>query len=198
MTRKLLWPYVRQSILGCLQQLTDEEFRKSWFSATAKHRFSDSLDFYIFDYLYNTPRLYSEADEMIGVALYDQDEATTLQKFMEFYHDDFEVDMTDSYYITHPEWKKLLSEAERIIKLMEENNKKYNFAADMEDYNLELQKEDQKKISERIDSVEVWSEEEKQSLKNELSKIFTVPLQEELDIKNKINKKIRIAKGESD
>jgi hypothetical protein len=192
MTRKLKWPYVRENIHYSLIRLTDEEFRKSWFSSTAKHRFWDSLNFYIFDYLHDgPPHLYNSADEMINVALYDQNEATILLEFLEFYHDNFEVDMPDDYYVNHSEWPKLLSEATAIAQLMEANNQKYDYESDRVDYDLEERIEWEKKIGKIIDEVNSWSAEEKQALKD---KMANATEEESADVHNEVADKALIAK----
>jgi len=138
MSRILYWPYVRKAIKDHFEFLLDEEFRQTWFNSTNPHAFWHSLDFYIFDYLYDgPPHLLTEAYEKIGICLYNEQEAGVIQQFMQFFLDTFKGEMPDTYYVNHPKWPELLDRAKQILDMMEANNQKYNFQADIEQWDTE-------------------------------------------------------------
>lgn len=143
MNRILYWPYVRYSILISFKNLLNEEFRQTWFSDTAKHRFWNSLDYYVFDYLLNAPQLLDndwKAYEVVGITLYNKREAEILSEYLIWYNDTFEGEMPDSYYINHPQWLELLDRAKQILDMMEANNQKYNSQADLDQWDEEQDK----------------------------------------------------------
>ena len=78
--------------------------------------------------------LLDEAKEAIGRTLYDQEEAEVISKYLHFYNDTFEGELPDSYYINHPKWTEVVDGAKKILEMMEENNKKYDFAQNMAEW----------------------------------------------------------------
>jgi len=194
MNRILFWPKVREQIIGHLEDLLDEKNRKTWFSTTAKHRFWDSLDFYIFDYLIDGVHLYSEAHKGIGISLYNKEEADSIEKYLEFYQDTFEGEMPDSYYINHQEWSRLLRWTRDILDMMEVNNKKYNYENEIKKWDdmQDRQNEMGLAIYEEIDKIDSFSAEEKQEMKR---RIFVSGLDEFDNIANDILEKIKSAKN---
>jgi len=133
--RMLYWPYVRDSILISFKTLLDTEFQKTWFSKAGEDgRFSYSLNFYVFEYLYDTPwaSLWDEAYKAIDVTLYNEEEADAISSFLDFYRNEFKTRVPDSYYINHPKWPELMERARGIVDMMEANNKKYNLQRDLE------------------------------------------------------------------
>ncbi|MDX1917446.1 MAG: hypothetical protein SFT68_05645 [Rickettsiaceae bacterium] len=136
LNRILFWPYVRNSIQRYFGALLDEEFKKTWFSTTAKHRFSDSLDYYVFGHLLflNPDIVDNDGNEAIGIVLYNKEEAVKISKYINFYIDTFECNMPDSYYINHPRWNEVIDGAREIVEMMQANNIKYNLAHDIEEW----------------------------------------------------------------
>jgi len=180
-------------IESSFENLLDEEFRKTWFSTTAKHRFWDSLDFYIFDYLIDGAHLYSEAHEAIGISLYNQEEAKEIEKYLHFYQDVFEGELPDTYYVNHPQWPRLLEWTKEIIDMMEVNNIKYDFENDTK-LSQELENRNNEKfgvICEELDAITSLSQKEKDEMK---MRLFYSALDEFDDIANDILEKIRLAK----
>ena len=170
MNRTLVCPYVREVIIGHLEDLLDEKFRKTWFSTTAKHRFWNSLEL-VFDYLLNSYDILDinmKAQSAIGMSLYNKEEADILEEYLNFFNDTFEGEMPDDYYENHSEWPKLLEEARQIIELLEKNNKEYNLERDMELWDKELAHEEFLEICKKIDSVESFSPEKKEQLKRKI------------------------------
>ncbi len=171
MNRVLVRPYVRQDVIDSLLNLLNNEFRKKWFSTTAKHRFWDSLDYYIFDYLLNSYDILDinmKAQSAIGESLYNKEEADILEEYLNFFNDTFEGEMPDDYYENHPEWPKLLEGARQIIELLEKNNKEYNLERDMELWDKELAHKEFLEVCKKIDSVESFSLEKKEQLKRKI------------------------------
>ncbi len=144
MNRRLCWPYQRESTKISLERIYDFEFQKNWYSATAKHRFFDSLIYYIFEFLYDNA--YEDAEKTLGLSLYNQEEIDLINNWISFFDDEFKANQPDSYYTNHPLWQKLIDDAKHIVALMEENEKKYDYDADVEDYNLELYEEERKAL----------------------------------------------------
>ena len=132
MSTKLIRPYVRSPAKGSFQHLVDTEAQKKWFDSNYKHSFWDSLEYFAFDYLLNMESILDKPDKAIGEYLYDQEEADTISRYLNFYNDTFEAEMPDSYYVNHPKWPEVVEGARHIIKMMEKNNKKYNLERDME------------------------------------------------------------------
>ena len=131
---KLELPYVRDGVKHGFEYLLETEFQKNWFSSTAKHRFWDSLQYYVLDYLFNSPACLldkEEADEAVGVSLYNQEEADIISSYLNFFNDTFEGEMPDSYYVNHPEWPKVIEGAKQILEMIEKNNKKYDLKRDL-------------------------------------------------------------------
>lgn len=196
MNKILTCPYVRGKVLKFLTFLLDEEFRKTWFGTTAKHRFWDSLDFYIFDYLLNSSDILDadwNTERAIGKSLYNTEEADLIKNYLKFYNGTFEGEMPDDYYVNHPQWTYLLEETKRIIELMEKNNEKYNFEQEMD---LFYQEEEDKRIAEvceRIDSVESFSLEKKEQLKRRM--LDSKGIDELFDIHNTVLNEVNEAKG---
>jgi len=133
MNRILYWPKVRQSIQSHFEYLLDEEFRKTWFDSSYKHAFWDSLEYYVFDYLLNIPGSL-EPHDALGISLYNAEEAKVLEKYFDWYNDTFEGNMPDNYYVNHPEWTRLLEWTREILDMMEVNNKKYDFEAEIKQW----------------------------------------------------------------
>ena len=171
MSRTLVCPYFRKDVHDYLLNLLNEEFRKTWFDSNYKHAFWDSLVFYIFEPLFDSTDILDadwKAEGAIGMSLYNKKEADVIENYLKFYNDTFEGEMSDDYYVNHPEWPKLLEGAKQIIDMMEQNNEKYNFQHDMD---LFYQEEDDKRIlevCEKIDSVESFSSEKKEQLKRKM------------------------------
>ena len=138
MTTRIIFPNLRYDIETSLKRLLDKEEQKGWFDPNCKHAFSDSLYYYVFEFLFDTIDI-DEPEEQIGVTLYNKEEADTIAKFLNFYNDTFKADMPDSYYINHPKWSKLLEEAKKIIEIMKENNKEYNLKKDIELWEKEVE-----------------------------------------------------------
>lgn len=142
MTRVLVCPYQRDLIIGHLEDLLNDDFRKGWYSKTAKHRFWDSLDMCVFEYLFNSADILDanyDARAAIGQTLYNVEEAAAFNEYLvDFYYNTFEPEMPDEYYENHPQWQKLLDGARELIIMMERNNKKYNLDRDMELWGIEL------------------------------------------------------------
>ena len=157
--RVLHWPYVRDSIKGRFKSLLDTEFQKSWPEEVGGRGIASSLNFFVFDYLYDTPwaSLWDQAYKCIDVTLYNEEEANAISSFLDFDRSNFDGTMPDAYYVNHPKWPELLSKAKAVLNMMEENNKKYNFAADLkswdEDYanNIVPSDEECRIINEKTD-----------------------------------------------
>ena len=132
MKMHLVCPYVRDPTKFSFEYLIDTEAQKKWFSTTAKHRFWDSLEYYVFDYLLNIEFILDEPHKAIGQRMYDEEEAYTISKYLNFYNDTFKGNLPDSYYVNHPKWPEVVEGARRIVDMMEKNNKKYNLKHDME------------------------------------------------------------------
>ncbi len=145
MTLLLALPGVRESIRLCFIDLIDPERQKSWFGSDDKHRYWDSLDYYVFDFLIDGVFLLKESKEAIGVTLYNQEEAEAISKYLHFYNDTFEGELPDSYYINHPKWAEVVEGAKKILEMMEANNKKYDFAQNSKDWS-EMNDEDRIKL----------------------------------------------------
>lgn len=97
-----------------------------------------------FEYLLNTVyhTLYNDHDldeedisDKIGEVFYDEHEAMQVCSFASWLYDLTENEIeeiprektSNEAYLNHPDWPRVWSEARRIVKLMEENEKKYNF-----------------------------------------------------------------------
>ena len=150
MNRKLSIPSMRNTIKDTFALLYDQEFQKSWFSTTAKHRFWDSLCYYVFDYLFGRD-LADEDYEAIGTCVYDEEEAGILQQYLDWYLDNFKGEMPDDYYVNHPKWPLLIEGAKKIVEMMEANEKKYDLETDLKDYWEEFEAyENRSDYSERL------------------------------------------------
>ena len=159
-----MWPVVRKSVKGHMATLFDFEFQKGWADTNYKHAFWDSLNYYIFDYLFDgAGDLYDGDGQAIGVCLYNKEEERAINDFLDFSKDAFEGKMPDDYYVNHPQWSELLQKAKDIVKMMEENEERFNFKDDLEDYYLELRRERETEVSECVDQTESFSAEEKHS-----------------------------------
>lgn len=132
MSRRLEIPSIRDSIKVSFETLCDFEFQKGWYSNTAKHRFWDSLYYYVYEYL--SDNLKDDADDMIGHSLYNEKEHKAVIDCFEFFDAAFEADMPDDYYVNHPQWPKLIEDAKSIVKMMDDNNKKFDLDADFKDF----------------------------------------------------------------
>jgi hypothetical protein len=128
----LACPYIRSPAKRSFESLIDTEAQKKWLDSNYKHSFWDSLEYYVFDYLLNIEFILDKPHKTIGQSMYDEEEADTISKYLNFYNDSFEAEMPDSYYVNHPKWPAVLEGARRIIKMMEKNNKKYDLERDME------------------------------------------------------------------
>jgi hypothetical protein len=166
MNRKLLYPMIRNELKGSIGYFYNFEFQKKWYDSSANHKFWDSLDYYIIDYCYND--FYDDAHEQIGVSLYNAEEADKIQKFLQFFDNTIEGNMTDDYYPNHPKWPKIIEGAKKVVAMLDANEKKYDYEADCRDYASELWSEEVKLMFEDIDNIESWSPEKKQSLKNRM------------------------------
>lgn len=144
MNRKLCWPYQRESVKGMIARIYDFEFQKNWYSTTAKHRFFDSLIYYIFEFLYDNA--YEDVEKTLGFSLYNQEEIDLINDWISFFDDEFKAKQPDSYYTNHPLWQKLIDDAKHIVALMDENEKKYDYDADVKDYNRQLEEEERKAL----------------------------------------------------
>ena len=82
MKMHLVCPYVRDPTKFSFEYLIDTEAQKKWFSTTAKHRFWDSLEYYVFDYLLNIEFILDEPHKAIGQSMYDEEEAYTISKYL--------------------------------------------------------------------------------------------------------------------
>lgn len=133
---KLTIPSARIEIIVSLEALLDQELQKSWYSKTAKHRFWDSLDYYVFEYL-NNMDFEMDPEENVGVSVYNMEEAIKIGVLIDFFHDTFEPNMPDDYYVNHKEWPKLMSMTVEVLALMKANNEKYNFEQNLRDYEKE-------------------------------------------------------------
>lgn len=147
---------MRKSVKRCFTTLYDFELQKDWFDSNYKHAFWDSLLYYAFDNLYDrlhsiffdsTEELYSE---VVGVSMYDVTEALAAREVLNFFSDEFEGEMPDSYYVNHPSWLKFTEIAKQIVAMMEENEKKYDFASDLADYYRELDEETPEDIRKKM------------------------------------------------
>lgn len=134
--RVIYWPYVRETIQIKLSNLLNDEFRKTWLEETGGRGFSDSLSYYVFEYLFNNPwaGLWHESYKSIDVTLYNEEEADKISDFIDFWYNNFKWHMPDSYYTNHPKWFELLKRAKIVLDIMEDNSKKYNLAADLESW----------------------------------------------------------------
>lgn len=146
MNRKLLWPYWRKSVKGSIACIYDFEFQKSWYDTDYKHAFFDSLIYHIFEFLYD--RVYDDEEKALGVSLYNREEFDLINNWVSLFDDEFKADQPDSYYPNHPLWPKLIDDAKHIVALMEENEKKYDYAADVKDYDRQQREERIKAIKE--------------------------------------------------
>lgn len=134
--RVLYWPYVRETIQIKFNSLLDAEFRKTWLEKAGGNGIAASLNYYVFEYLYDTPwaSLWNESYKAIDVTLYNEEEADIISDFLNFDRNNFEAGMPDKYYINHPKWPDLLEKARVILDTMEDNSKKYNLAADLKSW----------------------------------------------------------------
>ncbi len=144
----IVLPGVRESVRLCFKDLIDPGRQKSWFGPDHKHRFWDSLLYYVFDFLIDGVHLMDEADEAIGKTLYNKEEAEVISKYLNFYNDTFEGELPDSYYVNHPRWYEVVDGAREILEMIEANNKKYNFAQDAKDWS-EMSEEERIKLLDR-------------------------------------------------
>lgn len=188
MNRILFYPKVREQIIGHLETLLKEDFRKTWFSKTAKHRFWDSLYECVFDYLYN------ETDEAVGISLYNDEEEKEFEKYLEFFQDTFKKNMPDSYYVNHLQWSRLLKWARDILDMMEINNKKYNYENEIKEWDDQDDRQNEKRLAirEELDKIDLFSAEEKENMRRRL---FYSGLDEFDDVANDILEKIKSAKN---
>ena len=173
MTRKLLFPSEREEAKSCFAYFFDFEFQKGWFDSNYKHAFWDSLNYYALDYLFDgTPHLYDEDYECVGVCIYNKEETDIMFDYLDFFKEHFDAQMPDDYYVNHPKWPEFTRRAQEIVKMMEENEEKYNFKGDLEDYYTELDKERRKErtpeIMKIIEETDALSLEAKQELKGQL------------------------------
>lgn len=132
-TRILFWSYVRKSIQRHFESLLDEEFKKTWVDPNYQHAFCDSLEYYVFEFLFDTIDI-DKPEEQIGVTLYNKAEAETIAKYLNFYNDTFEGSMPDSYYLNHPRWYEVIDGAKEIVEMMKDNNQKYNLEQDLDNW----------------------------------------------------------------
>lgn len=139
MNRLLEIPSIRKDIKISFKRLFDFEFqeRTNWIDPNYKHSFWDSLYYHVFEFLFDQIGLSGEAEQSIGISLYNKEEADRIDEFLEFFNEIFEGEMPDEYYVNHPLWPKLINDAKALVQMMEENNKKFNFDADVEDYEEE-------------------------------------------------------------
>ena len=136
MENKLKYPDIRSSIIHCLGDLIDAQRQESWYDKNYKHAFWDSLDYYVFEYL-NNMDFEMDPEENVGVSVYDMEEATKIGVLIDSFHDTFEPNMPDDYYVNHQDWPKLMEMTREVLELMKSNNEKYNFAQNLSDYEAE-------------------------------------------------------------
>jgi hypothetical protein len=70
--------------------------------------------------------------ENIGRIFYNEEEALAVYEFCYWFNDfsgEIGEDEPNEAYLEHPEWPKVWSGAEELIKLMEDNNNKYDIQA---------------------------------------------------------------------
>jgi hypothetical protein len=165
MNTRIIYPGFRNGIRTAFSRFFDEERQKTWFSKTAKHRFWDSLIYYIIEPL-DMQDLFDNAEEQIGVTLYNKEEAEIISKYLNFFDNTFEGDMPDSYYVNHEKWPEVIEGAKQIVDLMEKNNKKYNIQIDWDIWSRKERQERENKIGAMVDKTVGFSLKEKQSMKD--------------------------------
>jgi hypothetical protein len=104
---------------------------KNWIKPEAKHRFSDCIDLYVFDSFSDYLDEKAEAYRHIGLDIYDEEEADTIQEYCEwFYYLCFDIIgpcQSDEAYYKHPEWPNVVEGALKVRKLMARKNYENGF-----------------------------------------------------------------------
>jgi hypothetical protein len=130
--KELNVPNARSYIKSAFLDLSDIEMqKKEWVDPQYKHAFWDSIYAFVFGMLFETFELDLDSFSKIGECLYDEEEAAAIQEYCEFL---FELlneriggEQSDSAYIDHPEWPKVVGGAKKIYELMKSNDEKYGF-----------------------------------------------------------------------
>ena len=133
-------PSFRNEIIGSLEDLANKEWYKT--KPDGQYYFTvyfDYLLYCVYHTLYDDNELHEKeyALKNIGRIFYNEEEALAVYEFCYWFHElrDDEIEEYPRYttpndaYFNHPQWHKVWSGAEELIKLMEENNKKYDIQA---------------------------------------------------------------------
>ena len=128
-------PTIRDDIIDSLQDLANKEWYKT--KPDGQYYFTvyfDYLLYCVYHTLYDDNELHEKeyALKNIGRIFYNEEEALAVYEFCYWFHDfsgDIGEDEPNEAYLENPQWHKVWSGAEELIKLMEENNKKYDIQA---------------------------------------------------------------------
>ena len=130
--KKIEYVQSRLMILGKFKNLADIDFQmKNWIDPKYKHSFSDCIALYAFDNLIGWGYLHKKAYEHIGLDIYDEEEADTIQEycqwFRDLYVDEIEEGEPDEAYYKHPEWPNVIEGALKVRKVMARKNYENGF-----------------------------------------------------------------------
>jgi len=134
MTKEIGAPQMRNNLQASLQSLLNKNWKIEY----------DIYFEYLLDSVYHT--LYDTHDldekerslDQVGKVFYDEAEAMAVHEFSAWFHElkeNIEAierrETPNETYFNHPDWPKVLKWAESVVKIMEDNNKKYNFYDNM-------------------------------------------------------------------
>ena len=130
----LYFPQQRDDIKGTFECLAE----KNWQNEKLLNHYPVIYFEYLLITVYHTLYDDHELDErdyalsQVGRIFYNEDEAIKIHEFCYWFHElsgEIGEDEPNEAYLDHPEWQKVWQGAEEMIKLMEENDKKYNIRA---------------------------------------------------------------------
>jgi hypothetical protein len=147
----LEYPQYRDDIRISFKDLANKEMQlKEWLDPQYQHPYWDSLRYYVFGTLFSDHDLDDTEQIMKKDHLfYDDEEKKAVNEFM-IWFDELRLHIgrnkPDQEYLNHPEWPKVWEGAAKIFKMMEENDKKYNFSGCYREWSRMTQDEWAKKF----------------------------------------------------
>jgi len=124
---RVRFPQFRQFLILSLKTFSNKRMQlEEWPSSTAKHRFWDSMQFYI-DLIYNDLDLDDSASDQIGYSLVDESECRAMEPVVKALDDVYDIigpKQPDSAYIDSPLWDEVVRASGAALKVFLANEAK--------------------------------------------------------------------------